>query len=498
MENPFFEFTLSGFKKHIKEELNQNILFSAPFGAGKTTFLEGFFKGNDSDYIVVKLKPINYSVSNNKDVFELIKFDIVFELLANYQGQISLEFFKPSIKEALLPFLKSDFKGLNILTSILQLESTIGKPVAKLITEIYKTQKDFNSFIEETTTDDAKVLFDYLKSIADKEGSAYENDNLTQLIYALIKELKVKSEKKTVLLIDDLDRLDPDHIFRLFNVFSVHNQNFGDVDIENKFGFDKIIFVCDLENIRKIYEHKYGAEVDFKGYINKFYSTEPFEFDVRTIVRDNIKDIQKFLFSKLNEHYFGYFKEHFAFNLPLRAILVDLINEHKLHLRDIMHIQPIEIHLHHSNSGEDLPNNIKYSPTRLLFRILKSFYGSWNKVESVLYYMSKNHPRNIITGKNFAYDEETKISADILGISCYNEICSKMKAKEFYEIVVGGSTFQILGKVERMGDLRGMDFLTIIKISAQNVMNQEIIGELEVYPQLYGSYLKMKTNGLLE
>jgi len=497
METPFFEFTSSSFDKHIKEELNQNILFSAPFGAGKTTFLDHFFKDNNKDFVIVKLKPINYSVSSNKDIFELIKFDIVFELLSKYQDQIDLEFFKPSISEALLPFLKSDFKGLNILTSILQLESKIGKPLAKLITEIYKTHQEFNNFLEKTTKDDAEILFDYLKSIADKEGTAYENDNLTQLIYGLINELKGKTDKKTVLLIDDLDRLDPEHIFRLFNVFSVHNQSYGEIDQKNKFGFDKIVFVCDLENIRKIYQHKYGSEVDFKGYINKFYSTEPFEFDVRAIIRENIEDIQKFLFSNLNEQYFDYFKKYDAFNLSLRAILIDLINEHKLHLRDLMHIQPIEVSVHHSDSGEDLPNKIKYSPTRLLFRILKTFYGSWDKMESVLNYMSENHPRNIISGKDVPHEGDKRISADILGISYYNEICSKAKAKELYEFKVLNTTFQILGEVERMKDVRRMDFLTVIKIFALNVMKDEFSDELEIYPQLYRSYLKMKANRLL-
>ena len=48
---------------------------------------------------------------------------------------------------------------------------------------------------------------------------------------------------------------------------------------DNKFGFDKIIFVCDIENIRKIFAHKYGAEVDFSGYIDKFYSSEIYDFN---------------------------------------------------------------------------------------------------------------------------------------------------------------------------------------------------------------------------
>ena len=40
-------------------------------------------------------------------------------------------------------------------------------------------------------------------------------------LYNLIDQLK-KDGKKTVLIIDDLDRIDPEHIFRLLNVFAAH------------------------------------------------------------------------------------------------------------------------------------------------------------------------------------------------------------------------------------------------------------------------------------
>ncbi len=65
-----------------------------------------------------------------------------------------------------------------------------------------------------------------------------------------------------------MDRIDPEHIFRIFNVFSAQFDLDKD---ENKFGFDKIILVCDLDNIRNIFANKYGQNVDFSGYIDKFY-----------------------------------------------------------------------------------------------------------------------------------------------------------------------------------------------------------------------------------
>jgi len=43
---------INSFKQHIDDELNERILFSAPFGAGKSTFLKNFFD-ETNDYIVL-------------------------------------------------------------------------------------------------------------------------------------------------------------------------------------------------------------------------------------------------------------------------------------------------------------------------------------------------------------------------------------------------------------------------------------------------------------
>ncbi len=92
-----------------------------------------------------------------------------------------------------------------------------------------------------------------------------------------------------ILVIDDLDRIDPEHIFRILNIFSAHDK-LG----ENKFGFIKVILVCDINNIKHIYHHFYGKNVDFFGYINKFYSSEVYEYS--------------------NKDYVKYFEEDFKFN----------------------------------------------------------------------------------------------------------------------------------------------------------------------------------------
>jgi len=92
--------------------------------------------------------------------------------------------------------------------------------------------------------------------------------------------LNFESKKESVLIIDDLDRLDPEHIFRILNILSCHNDHFE----SNKFGFNKVILVCDINNIEFIYKHKYGDKVDFVGYIEKFYTYEPFHYSLKETI----------------------------------------------------------------------------------------------------------------------------------------------------------------------------------------------------------------------
>lgn len=133
----------------------------------------------------------------------------------------------------------------------------------------------------------------FLKDINEVEGSIYEENIITQLIYVLIQRLKIdKGDKdpfETILIIDDLDRIDPHHIFRLFNVFAAHFDSRR--ELLNKFGFDKVIFVCDIINIRNIYRANYGTGADFTGYIDKFYSKQVFRFSNKESVKVAVKNV---------------------------------------------------------------------------------------------------------------------------------------------------------------------------------------------------------------
>jgi hypothetical protein len=167
-----------------------------------------------------------------------------------------------------------------------------------------KKLKEFAEKYNEEQTDNSEIK--YVESIIDQlqeqEGSIYELDNLTAFIS---KKLAEKDDFKNVLIIDDLDRIDPEHIFRILNLLTAHidNQNYSSIEQKNKFGFDKIIIVCDVENIRQIFHERYGQNVNFSGYIDKFYSKTIFEYIINDEVGRQIREIITPYLDEINENH---------------------------------------------------------------------------------------------------------------------------------------------------------------------------------------------------
>jgi hypothetical protein len=282
----------SDFQEHIEQDFNERILFSAPFGKGKSTFLNDFFDTRKEEYITVKLYPINYSVASNNDVFELIKYDILFDLMASHKEKINLQKEDFSKSLVLQNFMINKMRFVPLAESIIAAAPLIGKPAIEILKEFKTIYGDYKKFEAETRIDETNIIKHYFKSF-EKHG-IHEMDDISDFIKELVKRCKKTisplsgSNLKTVLIVDDLDRLDPEQIFRLFNIFSSHYENISDT---NKFGFDKIIFVCDLQNIKKIYAHRYGEGVDFSGYIDKFFSTDVFTYDNTKYLEEKIRQI---------------------------------------------------------------------------------------------------------------------------------------------------------------------------------------------------------------
>ena len=66
-----------------------------------------------------------------------------------------------------------------------------------------------------------------------------------------------------------------------------------DGDEDNNFGFDKVIVVGDIANIKSIFSHRYGPKTDFEGYIDKFFTTRPYYFDNNQAVIEALPGILK-------------------------------------------------------------------------------------------------------------------------------------------------------------------------------------------------------------
>lgn len=364
------------FLSHFKLTENNRILFTAPFGAGKSTFLQEVFEKNKTDYFTINLFPVNYSVSANEDVFELIKFDLLIELLGNYKDEIDLV--KEDFSALLLSqmFILKELKLTPIIFAILKQCGKIGKSAVEIIEEVKKQYADFNG---EMKYDESELIANFLTLIENQKGSENEMDSISALIKNLVCRVKEKRPNcQSVLIVDDLDRLDPEHTFRLINIFSAH---FDKIDNSNKFGFDKVIFVCDFENIRKIFHHKYGPEVDFSGYSDKFFSLIPYQFDNRQYIKEKIDDI---IAGIKFGHHVDWLKQEHKFYTTSKAIINSFIQAKEINLRMLLQSPQLIMEDHFFGTSRSYLKNTIDSPIVVIFYLLKNFYGSFNMLRSKL------------------------------------------------------------------------------------------------------------------
>jgi hypothetical protein len=291
MEKLDISMPTGGFDNELDDPRNIKILFSAPFGQGKSTFLGQYFDERADKYNVFKLFPVNYSVASNQDIFRYIKSDILFQLLSRHDTQF--EKITSGFTDSFYGFFKSNKK--KVLSPFLSMIPKIGKNLHTIYSELNSLNEAFCK--HQINKDELKKTSEFVQNLIEEEGSIYEDNFYSQLIRNLLSQLKHNDTKKeNVLLIDDLDRMDPDHIFRILNVLSAHYDIFHNNTEEesNKFGFDRIILVGDYENLRHIYEYRYGPKVDFAGYINKYFSTGIFRFNNNEIFDGFIQNLDNF------------------------------------------------------------------------------------------------------------------------------------------------------------------------------------------------------------
>lgn len=278
---------IQDFKKVFEKE--SRIIFSARFGDGKSYFLDKFMKSYNNrknEYYFITLHPVNYVVEDNRDVIEYIKRDILFQLIKDNR----IYDFKEKDEKIFDAVCNRDslLKLADFAASIIPIKGLKDgyEALKTLVSTIYEKCKE---------QDDLHVAGDYLNGFYGKSGSICECDAFT----CLIQKSLARMMAQTILIIEDLDRIDPAHLFRIMNVLSsqVDNPYYSDVPNGNKFGFNKIILVMDYEITKHLFHHFYGKEANYEGYMNKFLNTLPYSYSIKVEahrqVRRKILDICK-------------------------------------------------------------------------------------------------------------------------------------------------------------------------------------------------------------
>ena len=283
---------LNDFAQYL--ETTDRIILSAKFGDGKTYLLNKL--RNDEamkdKYEFFTIYPVNYSVAKNEDVFEYIKRDIIVQL---HERKL--------LENIDLNALFGSVFTFDDLTSVVSFLLSF-VPMGEFYNKVY------HKFLEiKNKYDEKKHTVDkYLSQFANTAGCIHEEDGYTKLIKMAIKWIsqdhslngEVKKAKKPVLIIEDLDRLDPKHLFRILNVVSAHIDDSDRPDIVgNKFGFSNIVLVMDYDVTKHIFHHFYGAQACYEGYMSKFLSREPFRYSIKSIM---IQSFETQLGEKLGIH----------------------------------------------------------------------------------------------------------------------------------------------------------------------------------------------------
>jgi hypothetical protein len=339
------EFTLdisrptTEFEAYLNLEANERIIFSGIFGSGKTYFLRRFFN-NHEKYFTIFIDPTNYSIAQNADIFQLIKYDILYQIIVK---ETYLEKVEPSDLET-IPFLKFT-DTIRALEPFVKSIPKLGKYITAAADSIFRLKELLDEKKKAIETDEGKKIAHFINQFQNTEGSVYENDIFSQLIFDLLS--RVKGDKKSVVLVvDDLDRIDPEHMFRIMNVFAAHFKQDGIEEADNKFGLNKVVLCCDIENIRAIFRSKYGIGVDFNGYIDKFFSRDIFHYNNKQTVVDSVAQLLISINIDVEKRSKNVWTSHASNYLRFLIVLISsLILSDKLNLRTLKKVYCLEYNM---------------------------------------------------------------------------------------------------------------------------------------------------------
>ena len=290
------------FREHLNE--NERTILSAHFGDGKTWFLNEFIESHSNDYEFIVLYPVNYQIAPNEAIMEYIKRDILFQLILKGHLNPGVEIPDPVLFQWYISQKASSLflDVIQVFTSLPDVNpkwkaalSTLFTISKEIVSQIKKF-KDFKNDID--SEEDFNKAAQIIERLSSGAGNIYELDIISYLIIRTLQQIK-NSGKQTVLIIEDLDRIDPAHLFRILNVFSAHidrvyqcsdrlitDRDGNEIPVDtlhNKFGFDKVIMVLDNDTTRHIFSHFYGEHANYMGYISKFISHNVFYYSVMKV-----------------------------------------------------------------------------------------------------------------------------------------------------------------------------------------------------------------------
>lgn len=365
------------FLSHINIQENKRIIFSGPFGSGKTTFLHEFFKESEK-YTPIFLRPINYSIASNKDILEYIKVDILYELIKF----ATIEDIQFSNKELLPGFIASEIYP--IVCELVTMIPVIGKPLKNILGILQNSIKQYKEYKEENNKSELSEFNKLVETHTKEKGNIFEVNDMTIAIRNILNKYRTEAKREIVLIIDDLDRIDPEHIFRILNVFACNADSslYGE-ELDNKFGFDKIMVICDIENLRGLFAHKYGSSTDFCGYIDKFYNINIYEFNLK----ENIIIYLPQLLTNFNTY--SQPEDTYDQVLILRKVLTDLVFGNLVSLRSLHNLNAIKLN---KNKKFQYQNRLMDNTETIfvLYQYIKAIYITKDKISDVFSVLKTN------------------------------------------------------------------------------------------------------------
>lgn len=274
---------IDNFRRHL--DSHPRVILSAKYGDGKSFFLAEAEEKLQDSYTFLNLYPVNYQVAGNDDIFEYIKRDILYQAYAN--GMVPDSYDLPD-DIALFFFLHNKWE--EVVSEVFRYVTLIPSSKFSLslgaIRFLRAVKKNYNSFQQHGGVEGEK-LNAFIEKFEEK--GIYEADPITKIIQDIVQKWQENSSKKVCLVFEDMDRIDPGHIFRILNIISAHIDYCGKYGIpqragqiaENKFGVDRVIISIDYTNLNHIFSHLYGENADFDGYINKFCDRGVFYYSIR-------------------------------------------------------------------------------------------------------------------------------------------------------------------------------------------------------------------------